>query len=293
VANEAIPLAKHFDITKLEFPVMLSEKLDGVPVRFVIHCGPTGLVTAKAISRQHEILRACEKDLMDFVGMNIGLFTSDPGRTWNFVFEVTHRRYTTFKDISGVVRRNEPQMDLVYNLFDADTSYDAGGISLNVLGTRLIRGASIVDRSRLVKFNVVQQIKYETPEDLQDALDNTVMSSDQEGWIIRSMDALFKPGTRHWDYQKIVKDQTIDLWITGAVEGVGKFAGGVGKFIAQYKGKEIGIGPGKQTTAERKLALAGKYPRMACIKYKPDESYAALRQPTFQHWRDDKSEADA
>ena len=65
-----------------------------------------------------------------------------------------------------------------------------------------------------------------------------------------------------------------------------------------YKGTEIGIGPGRLTHAERielwvhsQTGMFNK--RMAQIKYKADDSYDALRQPTFQFWRDEKDEPDA
>ena len=84
----------------------------------------------------------------------------------------------------------------------------------------------------------------------------------------------------------------------------------VGRLIVSYKGLTIGVGPGRLTHGERtslwtcreaylrteqdghrwKELLPG---RIAQIKYKADDSYDALRQPTFQHWRPEKDEPDA
>ena len=74
-----------------------------------------------------------------------------------------------------------------------------------------------------------------------------------------------------------------------------------------YKDQVIGVGPGKMKHAERKLEweawenavqhdavpegplVTGKG-RVLQVEYKKDPSYEALREPTFQCWRPDKSE---
>jgi hypothetical protein len=69
----------------------------------------------------------------------------------------------------------------------------------------------------------------------------------------------------------------------------------IGRINCWYKGQIIGVGPGKLTHAERRelakapMVLTG-YNRIAKVQYKKDDSYEALRQPTFQCWRDDKDE---
>ena len=290
MSRETIPLAKHIDLAKMQFPAWVSEKLDGVPVRFYIQ-NLNGNWMVCPVSRQGEYMMSCQDAANRFLALNIERF--NPMFHYTFVFEVTHRDFKGFKDVNGVVRRKETGEGLVFNLFDFDRwkIYDDVQNSGVPFGDRM----SACMKWFLMPdgFQTIHQMLYPDEESLQDMLDNTPLGKDQEGWIIRSHSALWKPGTRHWDYQKVVKEPTIDLWITSAEEGVGKFSGGVGRFIASYKGKSIGIGPGKQTTAERIAALHGTYPRMACIKYKPDDGYEALRQPTFQHWRDDKVTPDA
>ena len=76
--------------------------------------------------------------------------------------------------------------------------------------------------------------------------------------------------------------------------------GMVGSLIAMYKGKPVGVGPGKLSHEERRdlwkeyMAVVSRYiitpPRIAQVKVKRDPSYSGLRQPTFQHWRDDQTE---
>lgn len=288
MSGESIPLAKHIDLAKMQFPAWFSEKLDGVPVHLIIQFH-NGAWQVHMVTRQWETAFSCLSYGARFLQYNQHKFSE--GIEYHFVFEVTHETLMGFKDISGVVRRKSHQNGLVFNLFDHDCFPVGQKNSGSGFGTRM--SYCLNEFVMPPSFRTIHQVMYPDADTLQDALDNTPIAQDQEGWIVRADSAVFKPGTRHWDYQKVVKEPTIDLWIIRAEEGVGKFAGGVGRFIAMYKGQEIGIGPGKQTTAERNAALVASYPRMACIKYKPDDGYAALRQPTFQHWRDDKETPDA
>ena len=297
MSKEAIPLAQKLNYDKLEFPVFFSEKLDGVPIRMIVSIDAMGIPHVVCRTRQWEYAVSCTDDALRFVQMNMHMMK--PGFTYNFVAEVTHKTLKGFKDVSGVVRRQSSQPDLVFNLFDFDAAQNSEGIS----GKEFYKRIMVLNHWHYPEnFEVIDQIKYDDVDTLRDAVENTGMADDQEGWVLRSGNAPFKPGTRHWDYQKIVKEPTIDLWIVDVEEGKGKFAGGVGRMIAMYKGERIGVGPGKQTAAERKALLKtfryskaynGEPRRMACIKYKPDEGYDALRQPTFQCWRDDKTEPDA
>jgi hypothetical protein len=75
----------------------------------------------------------------------------------------------------------------------------------------------------------------------------------------------------------------------------------VGRINVIYKGKKTGCGPGKLTHPERTKLWAAwvaggqqwadDAPKIiATIKAKRDPSYTGLRPPTFQHWREDKTE---
>lgn len=298
MAGEYIPLSKKFNIDKLEFPVYVSEKLDGVPVRFVGRISGADLETL-AVSRQGEIMKSVENDLEEF--FDAVLPNMVEGVVYTFVWEVTHTEFKSFKDISGVVRKKTPQKGLVYNLFDydaylpvADPMFHASGVEF---GARMAACRKLHLHSAVPsKFSAIPQYVYEDKESLQDMLDNTPIGPEQEGWVIRAHSATWAPGTRRWDYQKIVKEPMIDLLIVALEEGKGKNSGAVGRLVASYHGKRIGVGPGKLSYAERRdLWENGQdyLNKVAQIRYKPDDSYDSLREPTFQCWRHDKSEPDA
>jgi hypothetical protein len=105
---------------------------------------------------------------------------------------------------------------------------------------------------------------------------------------------------------------TIDLLVVGFEEAHsedGNPLGMVGRVNAEYNTmgfdtegavhnyQIIGVGPGALNHTERKnlwrMYKQGKFtPRIAEIRYMRDDSYDALRQPTFKQWRDDKVNPD-
>lgn len=287
-----IPLAKGYAPGKLKFPVYVSEKLDGVPVR--IDIDPWGWTAQTRQGEDMPSVRNQVNSLVSRLRMDIP-YGSYPV---TFVAEVTHEIFTNFKDISGVVRRKEPQDDLILNIFDY---FNWNGEFAQRLRNLKEVGPYIESHDvRLVRQHFVG---------CRDHLDEYLsrpMKEGQEGWIIRSHNAEFKPGTRHWDYQKYVVDPCVDLRITGfeeAVSATGEPLGMIGRIIADFHGQEIGVGPGKLSHDERRtLWMAyeqwrwsrtreAEWPtQIATVKYKRDPSYAALRQPTFQHWRPEKTE---
>ena len=296
-----IPLAKPYTPSKLQFPVYVSTKYDGVPVRIDISYQP-GLGWSHSIrSRQSEPVYSVQKLVAQFVHQYateadiLGL-----PRPVTFVGEVIQRGnwFAPFKDTSGIVRRQYDQSDLLeIKLFDA--WYEDGE-------RRVISFRERVDLiTKVAHFKLHPWV---TSADFhilhtQDQLDSWWTSYERafpksEGIVIRNSQDEWNPGKRSWGYQKGVREPTIDLRIVQFEEGAGKNANAVGRIWADYKGTTIGVGPGKLSYDERRELwtkhrdsfLGGP---IATIKYKSDPSYAALRQPTFQHWRTDKTEPDA
>lgn len=291
MGTSTIPLAKPFNPAKLEFPVYVSEKLDGVPIKVTLsHPRKEWLI--KIESRQGEELSSTDPIRPVILKWAEGLHKH---LTYVLVFEVTHPDFKEFKDVSGVVRRHQPCPELVYNLFDYDASYNDSGISGFGFYTRTTRGHSAVALIDHPNVLYIPQLPCADLASLEAAI--SAIPEGQEGYVIRSHNAPFKPGKRHWDYQKVVKEPTLDLTVIGYEEGVGKNAGAVGKLTVKYKGGISGVGAGKMTYECRKK-LWEEYvsmgftctPRIACIKHKPDPSYTGIRQGTFQNWRDDKDE---
>lgn len=305
--SATIPLAKGFSEKHLKFPVFLSQKFDGVPVRIELH--DSGCTTF--VSRQGETLWSVEALIEEFAA-EVRELHGDVSVV--LVGEIIQRNnpFAPFKDTSGIVRRKTDQSNLLEIVifdgcpFEPDEPFIERAESIN----------SLVRSAGCTYVNPVVQTLCKDSNTLHSIFDSFMaLHPNAEGMVARSFNDKFEAGKRSWGYQKLLREPTIDLRIVGATEAVtadGEPKGMVGRLIASYNGEEIGIGPGKLSHAER-IAL-WKFdkeldkvyhtapngdvevrffnPRVAKIKYKDDPSYSALRQPTFQHWHE-KDEPDA
>lgn len=292
-----IPLAKGFSEKHLKFPVFLSHKIDGVPVR--IDIDTNGCFTVR--SRQNKPVPSVGELVQDFVDAT-SAYLDLP---CTLIGEVYQRGdpCADFKDTSGIVRRKDDQSDLVaIALFEMFTpALQEVGFERRYEALRVLECA-LDDVGLLGMVHVCEQQRVETLSQLEHHFEDFCNRwPEAEGMVARNWDDPFMPGKRSWGYQKLLREPTIDLWIVGFEEAIdqhGNPKGMAGRLVASYKGNEIGIGPGRLTHDERTTLWVHYqtgvfHKRMAQIKYKADDSYDALRQPTFQFWRDDKDEPDA
>ena len=297
-----LQLAKGYNPAKLGDAVYVSKKLDGVPIRINLRYDgdEAGWWVDSVRSRQDKPVPSTEF-LVRYLRKTVDSALPNGLKHTNhltFVGEVTHEHYTDFKDVSGIVRRQEPQSGLILNLFDFD---DGQGKPFSY---RLEAMRTIFHLTRYRANSVCIVSQYAIRKEHIEQTFGKILNEHDEGGIIRDANEAWQPGKRTWGYQKYVIDPTIDLRIVGFEEAVnqhGEPMGMVGRVLASYQGRTIGIGPGKLTHNERmqewvQYCNRGQHiahPRIACIKYKRDTSYSDLRQPTFQHWRYDKDEPDA
>ena len=301
-----IPLAKPYTPGKLVFPVALSRKVDGVPVKFTITNKKHDFVSVDSESRQGKPMPSVDALLQEFA---VAYIEDDLPWPVTFVGEVYQRGNmdADFKETSGIVRRQYDQSDqLAIALFDTDTGLCPG---MQYLWGELFehRLNFLMYLKQINLHQWVTPIDQYTCTDLEKlesfAASHATAFPKSEGMVARSYTDEWAPGKRTWGYQKIVVDPMIDLHVVGFEEAVsqhGEPLGMVGRVIVSYKGNKIGVGPGKLGHNDR-MQLWTEYcnhgqhmePRMAQIKHKADDSYDALRQPTFQCWRPDKDEPDA
>lgn len=293
-----MPLAKGFKPEKLNYPVLVSEKLDGVPIAVTITVDETGtpILPATIKTRQGEDCPAAFSIVAEYVIKNLPFFEGFVG-THTLVGELyqTGNPHAPFKDTSGIARRQEDAGNaLSWGIFDY--FWDGGDIGyydrMTYWYTKSVNTEYV--------YGILAKTVYNEAELNEYFAEFMQANPKAEGMVARSCDDTFNPGKRSWGYQKMLYEPTIDLHIIGFEEAkdgkTGEGKGMVGRLVASYKGGKIGIGPGKLAHAER-TELMRSWPTwqgtIAQIKYKADDSYDALRQPTFQHWRYDKKEADA
>jgi len=303
-----IPLAKSFAPKKLVYPVMLSEKYDGVPVAVTLRVDSAGIPAEYTIrTRQNEPCKSCETVVDEWMTTNMSFFEGFPGKH-TMVGE-------SFKDTSGIARRQEDQGTMLsWGIFDY--FWDGGDMSYYDRFTYFCDKMQTTEHAFCIPFYTVRD------EAELNALFEVFTRNNPkaEGMVARSADDIFNPGKRSWGYQKLLYEPTIDLFVVGVTEAVDKQKkpkNMVGGLVVSYKGTLSKVGAGKMTHKERTALFADVYrneasrvntglpgspnevwygfpePRMAEIKHKADDSYDALRQPTFQHWRYDKDKPDA
>lgn len=293
-----IPLAKGFSEKHLKFPVFLSHKIDGVPVR--IDIGADGNHTIR--TRQGKDVPSVRRLVQEFADefrchAGLGYFYTP----CTLIGEVYQHGdpYADFKVTSGIVRRQDDQSGLLaLGLFEMFTPV------FQEVGFERRYEAMLELNDLHYRVSVLEQTRVETLSQLEHHFEDFCNEFPKaEGLVARNWDDPFMPGKRSWGYQKLLREPTIDLRIVGVEEAIDKDGnpkGMAGRLIASYKGTEIGIGPGRLTHAERvqlwngyKMGMDLDMRGLAQIKYKADDSYDALRQPTFQFWRLDKDTPDA
>lgn len=303
MVDEKIELYKPYNLNKLQFPVGAQQKLDGVPVRWKNIGGHIVPLT-----RQGEVL----KSLGHMVEHVRPMLIKSGG---SFTGELYIPGYP-FKEISGMARRHEQGSQLRCYVFDFDIM-DTPGLAwasrhrqfTNALGAYL--GAAGIAQGDC-PIQLMPTVVCQDDTGVQSAWDVVKTANpNAEGMVLHSLAKPYQPGKRVWTTQKLKPTPTIDLRIVRVYEATanetdsgpakGTPLGMVGRLGAEFTGAdgvttEIGIGPGSLTHPERRaLWLERDYirsvGRIAEIQYMRDDSYAALRQPTFVRWRPEKSDA--
>lgn len=306
--KEPMELAKNWDEQKyqLVLPAYASLKWDGVPLTFKRQDG-----SITALTRQNEDRSIAVPHLVRLAGFILltegASFTAEcliPG--------------APFKDSSGAIRTDAPQPNVVAKVFDANIQ----NRPMDSYYTRIRQfevAAAALDDPALV---AVDRRLVETVHQVDEHWDNIKADvPDAEGMMLHKLDKPFQPGKRCWGMGRYKPQPTIDLQVVGFEEAVsedGIKLGMVGRVNVKLRRRRtvfdgmasrtivaetiVGVGPGKTSHEERKILWekykndaanrAGDLPLYAEIKYMPDPSYDALRQPTLQRLRTDKTEGD-
>lgn len=304
MANETIELLHNYNPDKMQWPAAHQEKIDGVPV--IIKYVPRHTYHQRgywqAFTRQGELVTS----IPHILNTVDNLFTAH--RDVELVGELFIAGLP-FKTISGKVRKNEPCADLTLHLFDMNCSASERDAQYGWLERvswldDFLSVAALSDP--ITGLAVIPWTVCHTPDDAEQA-HRALMAQKPgaEGSVLHSCAKSWEPAKRSWGVQRMKPVPTIDLRIVAlheATSEAGEPLGMVGRLDAEFTGADgrvavVGVGPGKLTHKERKRLWmdykAGLFsPRIAEIKFMRDDTYDALRQPTFQHWRDDKAQAD-
>lgn len=309
MSDDCIELLKNWTPEKMTFPAVMQQKWDGVPVR-IRNIGGHHF----AFSRQNENftksvphIMAAAIPMLQVVGSSITMELIIPGYT--------------FKKTSGIVRTlggNPDCAKLIGKIFDVDLFNDPKSSYSRRLGSLMRVWNS--EEQRVARICSGQYVT--TAEEAESYYTRFMESNpDAEGVVVHSLTKPYQPGKRCWGTQRMKPRPTLDLRVHSFEEAVSKETGiglgMVGTINVWYKHKKgkkqfltAGVGPGKLTHEERKVlwnrwlsipeeirvfnngGLPEELTGIAEIQYMLDDSYDALRQPTFQRWRPDKKVPD-
>lgn len=226
-----------------------------------------------------------------------------------------------FKDSGGIIRRQEPQPNEGIRLRIWDAYFpEEMGLTYQQRMTKaspwikaLLRDMSGLFEMAPSYWAIPANI-HEAKEAVLEYFAELILTAEEkdlprpEGVMIRTHDEPYKMG-RSWGMMRYVEKPTLDLKVVAFEEATankkmtfmgeeyikGQGLGAIGKIFVQYGDEAIGVGPGCMTHQERRdyfqnpEKLIGKIIK---VQYKHDDSYKALRQPTFVCIHHDKTTPD-
>lgn len=288
MAKDIVMLSKYIqDVPekKLEFPMNVSEKLDGVMAE--IYRDMEGHYHIR--TRQGKPIPSMQW-LVDKI-RDIRLLV----RGEHIIGELYHNyglpRVANFNKISGRVRQEQEQAtEIEFHIFDcydeeypnSDFNERLGNIHENVsISKGYIKPVPYIGVA-----NSLQELVKIFGEYMK-------FHPDAEGVVARPLFggvSCYKVG-RSYGFIKLVPKPTVDLVIKSIEEAKGELQGNAGKVICEYNGQDIAIGLGSITHDVRRdmwlnpLAYIG---RTVEVKYKDITESGVMRMPVVSRFREDK-----
>lgn len=290
MAKEVMMLAKNLDLKKIEYPVWVSEKIDGAAARFEASRVSDG-TTVFAKSRQNKGYGSVQH-ICDWLRKYMP--------TGPLLCGELYVPGLPFKDSGGTIRRMNPEPSIrlgIYDWFDPANPAADYSERMEAMYEHLFSALKPCN----TPVHVIPRAPIDNEADLLAFIEKFMQAKPHaEGVMIRPQrgkHSLYKFG-RSWGLMRYKPWETEDLPVHSIEEGKGEHVGMAGRINVLYKGEVVGCGPGKQSHAERRElwlrwqdnphSIRGK---IAQVQYKKDPSYDAMREPTFQLWRPDKDAA--
>ena len=290
MAKDIVMLSKYIqDVpeNKLEFPMHVSEKLDGVMAD--LYKDGNGVYHIR--TRQGKPIPSMQW-LVDEMAASDILYSNE-----HIIGELYHNyglpRVANFNKISGRVRQEQEQaIEISFYVFDcySEEYPDAlfkerlENIIRNIYRSKgLLQGVPFIGTVTNIKdlTRIFEEYMKEHP--------------DAEGIVARPLRggvSKYKVG-RSYGFIKLVPKPTVDLVIKSIEEAKGELQGNAGKVICEYNGQDIAIGLGSITHDIRRdmwlnpMAYIG---RTVEVKYKDITEAGVMRMPVVSRFRDDKDD---
>jgi DNA ligase 1 len=294
---------------KIQWPALAQVKLDGVRVLAFVDLS---FDSVKFFSRSGKEFTTFEHMAPPIIlAFRTWLNDSDsPELQWVMDGEVVSGSFN--KTVSEVRRKNEAALDAKFFAFDLiptwafqkdvaqpyEVEYKSRAASLLLLR----EAATDVPRCPLrvlpsVPVNDIGQVH---------RMFESVRSSGYEGLIIKDPDGYYHR-KRNAAWLKVKAEESVDVVVTGAFEGQGKYLGMLGGLLADFNGVEVSIGGGFSDEQRKAFWYAWNNPgvqneyditrdllegRLIEVEYHEVTPDGSLRHPRFKGFRDDKPARD-
>lgn len=258
-ANEAYPgliptfdvqLAKPVKYDRVEYPVLVEPKLDGIRVIAFIH---KEVEYFSRNGRKFENFGIFDDELLQIAdGKNIVIDGEVTGTT----------QEKAFKGVTTQARRKEnvDASGLKYHIFDWITISEfkkmKGKMLQDERTTELKKMWYDADERETVNVKLVKGKICNNLKQVEKYYQRCLKKG-YEGVILKTLNALYQ-FKRTYDWSKIKPTKTKDLKIVDFEEGKGKYKGMLGAFIADNDGVEIHVGGGYDDAQRKKFWKARK-----------------------------------
>lgn len=266
--------ASKYDPKKVDFPVYVDTKLDG------IRCiGVVGQPT-KLFSRNGK-----EFHNYTTIEQEIALLGLPHGERLDG--EVTMGHFQDLMKTMGKTDGVELAKDAIYNIFDIQNTELSFEDRLKLLS--LIKVT--IETKGLKHVRVIDGFIIENEEELKTFYEKQ-LADGEEGAMIKILSAPYEM-KRSKAWQKLKPEHTEDIEIIDFEEGRGKYVGELGAFICKLNDKDetVRVGSGldddqREELWNRREELVGTFIE---VKYQEKTRDGSLRFPVFMRFRKDKS----
>lgn len=285
-AEKLVQKVALFDKDKLNFPVIVQEKYDGIfclAYKYNNECHIYSRTGKEYFSMEH--LKDSLLEMMNYLHVDMILFEAYVENTKQSIISGWCRdTVNQHKDLKAYCHDC-----LTFNEWNGDTS------TYSIHFSRLYKAIEVLHNNSKIT-NDIKYVNYTVAfdkKDLNEFLYN-IWGHDGEGVVIKNIFAYYERGRRAKTMMKIKRKITQDLRVVGVMQGTGKYENAVGALICKFKDSTISVGSGftdkeRFDWFENTDLIVGKIVELEAMSLTKN---GKLREPIFKSVRYDKGVAD-
>lgn len=276
----AVMLAHPF--TEKKFNEMLNPviepKLDGV--RVIVHVDHNGVRYYSRNGRELKMFKSMDREMTTLAESMASIW---PWDHWMFDGEMMS---ATFNEMAGTIHRKDYQAgDTVFYCFHAMPllTFHTGRDTVSQADRRY----ELLLQPNTDKLRFPQFTNAETVEHIRAKYDQ-YRSDNFEGAMVKDLSQPWVAKRSH-AWLKLKDELSVDVPVTGVLEGEGKYKGTCGTLVIDYKGVSVPVSG--MTDAQRHEFWANPdavIGRIVEVVYQEETVHGSLRHPRFKRFREDK-----